>query len=152
MLKLGLKDVSFRITTEPEFESPESAGDKEFARAVNKLKSTCRSIWNWCQVIVNVRPRCTKVFEGENSLGQCSYKNRQDFVQNSGYYEDMVKEAIIDLNRQIKKRTNELVETGAFKDNESIAKDLESLADGENDYLGVLMRKAAKALRFEYTE
>ena len=64
----------------------------------------------------------------------------------------MIKEAMDDLNRQIKKKVVELVETGAFRDNESIANDLESLADGEDDYLGVLMRKAAKALRFEYTD
>ena len=57
-----------------------------------------------------------------------------------------------DLNKLIKKKVTELVETGAFNDNESIAKDLESLADGESDYLGALMTRAAKALRFEYTD
>ncbi len=152
MLKLGLGDISFRITTEPELESPESAGDSEFAKSVHQLKKTCKSVWNWCQVIISVRPRTTKVYEGEQSLGQCSYKDRQDFIDNSGYYEDMIHGATDDLNRQIKKKVVELVETGAFKDNESIAADLLSLADGENDDLGVLMRKAAKALRFEYTD
>jgi hypothetical protein len=152
MLKLGLDDISSTITTESEFESPESAGDKDFADAVRTLRSTCRSVWNWCQVVVCVRPRNTKVYQGEQSLGQCSYKNKQDYIDNSGYYEDMIKEATDDLNRQIKKKIVELVETGAFNDNESIAKDLESLADGESDYLGVLLRKAAKALRFEYID
>ena len=152
MLKLGLGDISFRITPEPEFESPESAGDSEFAKSVNQLKKTCKSVWNWCQVVVSVRPRKTKVYEGEQSLGQCSYKDKQDFIDNSGYYEDMIKDATADLNQQIKRKITELVETGAFKDNESIAKDLESLADGESDYLGSLLKKAAKALRFEYTD
>ena len=51
--------------------------------------------WAWCTVAVTVRFR--DYLEHTEYLGGCSYASRQDFVDNSGYYEDMVetcKEAI----------------------------------------------------------
>ncbi len=50
--------------------------------------------WAWCTVKVG----CSyKGQEGTAYLGQCSYKDRKDFKDNSGYYEDMKQESFDDL-------------------------------------------------------
>jgi len=51
--------------------------------------------WAWCTVHISVE---WKGFFGHSYLGCCSYKSEKDFVENSGYYADMVQEALSDLN------------------------------------------------------
>jgi hypothetical protein len=41
-------------------------------------------------------------------LGGCSYKDEKDFVENSGYYDDMVEEARIDLELRLLELYNNL--------------------------------------------
>lgn len=53
--------------------------------------------WAWCDVEVKV------MFEGleaSDHLGACSYKSKQDFVTNSGYYDDMVDTCLDEINRK----------------------------------------------------
>jgi hypothetical protein len=54
-------------------------------------------VWAWASV-------CVKVtylgLEAEEYLGGCCYEGENDFIKNSGYYDDMVAAAIDDLNRQ----------------------------------------------------
>lgn len=56
--------------------------------------------WAWCMVVV--RAQWNK-FQGEATLGCCSYKSQEDFVQNSGYYEDLCMEAMNDLQESLEK-------------------------------------------------
>jgi hypothetical protein len=54
-------------------------------------------VWAWASV-------CVKVtylgLEAKEYIGGSCYEDENDFVKNSGYYDDMVAAAIDDLNRQ----------------------------------------------------
>ena len=54
-------------------------------------------VWAWCRIVVTVN---WKGFEGKDSLGCCSYKDLDDF-ESDGYYNDMVFEALDELNCNI---------------------------------------------------
>ena len=66
---------------------------KAFAEMVKKY-----GLWGWCQVEVKVQ---YKDLEASDYLGGCSYKGQRDFVKNSGYYDDMVSTAILEIAEQI---------------------------------------------------
>lgn len=55
--------------------------------------------WAWCAVELTAE---IDGFEGTAYLGCCSYKNKDDFINNSGYYEDMKEEAIQQIIAQLK--------------------------------------------------
>lgn len=61
-----------------------------FAKGIIETKRQCEGIWGWCDVVVTVT---TKLGVGRDVLGQCNYYSEQDFIENSGYFLDMVKEA-----------------------------------------------------------
>ena len=50
--------------------------------------------WAWCCVKVTAS---YKGQEGTDYLGHCSYSSQKDFIENSGYYEDMKNQAFADL-------------------------------------------------------
>jgi hypothetical protein len=54
--------------------------------------------WAWCRVRVVAR---RGDHEGDDHLGCCSYRSEQDFVNNSGYYEDMRREALSRLRETV---------------------------------------------------
>ena len=105
-----------------------------FGSAVREMRKENRR-WGWCQVTVMVKLLKGPVhLRGYAYLGECSYKSRQDFIDNSGYYEDMVKDAIADLQREYNAHCRDL------------ADHLNDLADGQDDDLGQLLTQAASAL------
>jgi len=55
-------------------------------------------VWAWALVSVK---GTYKGLEATDYLGQCSYKDEQDFVENSGYYEDMVASVLQTLQDQL---------------------------------------------------
>lgn len=56
-------------------------------------------LWAWCTVEV----RATfDGYSGSTYLGGCSYKNEKDFKK-GGYYEDMVREAITELEAELER-------------------------------------------------
>lgn len=71
--------------------SGDSAYDKE---AEDKILEALGSgnIWAWCtvEVVVTLGLMGDDFVSASDFLGCCSYKNEQDFIENSGYYEDMV--------------------------------------------------------------
>jgi hypothetical protein len=54
--------------------------------------------WAWAFVTVSAK---WDAFEASDSLGGCSYESERDFIENSGYYDDMVSACLADLNDQI---------------------------------------------------
>lgn len=56
--------------------------------------------WAWCCVKVSAK---LDGFEGHAYLGACSYPNAQAFLD-GGYYEDMVDEALNNLQEEIEAR------------------------------------------------
>jgi len=69
----------------------------QFSEIVNEMIEE-NGLWGWCDVEVKASWRD---FEGHAYLGACSYKDKEDFVSISGYYEDLVEEALEDLNEKI---------------------------------------------------
>ena len=53
--------------------------------------------WAWCSVCVKVTERNTGISRVDH-LGCCSYADREDFIKNSGYYDDMVSNCLDELN------------------------------------------------------
>jgi hypothetical protein len=53
--------------------------------------------WAWCTARVTVT---WNGLEGVDYLSCCSYRNERDF-RNDGYYDDMIHEALADLNRKV---------------------------------------------------
>lgn len=62
-------------------------------------------VWAWAFVIVRAS---WHNYSGQDSLGGCSYKNEEDFVNSDGYYEQMVTTAINDLNNNLAKMYEEI--------------------------------------------
>ena len=77
------------------------SGDDAFDRKVeDEIISRINNgdVWAWASVEVKVT---WETFEASDYSGCCMYDDENDFIQNSGYYDDMVEFALDDLNRQI---------------------------------------------------
>lgn len=91
------KQIKITVHCEKEKYSPESAEKKQgyvagFAETVRTMCSRYNSPWGWCTACVTVT-----LPDGRSDvacLGECSYQSDIDFIQNSGYFVDMVNEAI----------------------------------------------------------
>jgi len=98
--------VSIQVSPEDEQEGPEGsfasgddAADREDCAIVRRMLNR-GNFWAWFCAKVTVS------FDGLTSdqyLGACSYSDEADF-RSCGYFNDMVSEAIDDLNTQIEKR------------------------------------------------
>ena len=99
-----INQVEFELTAEPEyieirgsFDSGDADLDEETAQ---KIESQLEyNEWAWCCVKVDCN---YKGLTGTDYLGGCNYDSKEDFIKNSGYYEDMKETAYNDLIQQIK--------------------------------------------------
>jgi len=113
--KLSAEEVVFSIRVEDEmFETPDkhflSGKDdpdeeitKEMVAGIKK-RAYRGDPWAWCTVIIEAKwisESGVEIYTGSTCLGCCSYDNEKDFKENSGYHEDMLGEALIDLNQRI---------------------------------------------------
>jgi hypothetical protein len=62
-------------------------------------------VWAWAAVTVSVT---WNGFEGRSSLGCCSYADEDDFRQPDGYFDNMVEEALAELNQILDDTYNKL--------------------------------------------
>lgn len=104
MPKLTIDDIEIELSCFPEYEpiignamaSGDDAYDESVENAIAEDLSNGNE-WAWCAV----RVTCT-AFDGAikatDYLGCCSYKSRKDFIENSGYYDDMVYTCLDQLN------------------------------------------------------
>lgn len=114
--KLSAEEVVFSIRVEDEvYENPakhfvpEAGNEDDEIRTKEMVDSILKRVhhgdpWAWFTAIVEAKwitESGVEVFIGSTSLGCCSYENEKDFKENSGYYEDMCKEALNDLNQRI---------------------------------------------------
>ena len=85
-------DVVIKVFAYPEQDMPD--GDPDFVAAVNEMYMSAEGDWGWCRVAVEASfgGMC-----GVAHLGQCSYLNLDDFKA-GGYYEQLVEEAVGELN------------------------------------------------------
>jgi hypothetical protein len=109
MKPLTRNEVTFEITVEPEYESPEGFfsydTEEENDEAVAWIRDQLDSGNDlaWCSVLVTARPndpRLLAVFEGFSSLGAVSCSNRADFDRLVAYY-GLEDEALSHLNEKL---------------------------------------------------
>lgn len=137
------KDLTITCTAEEEFDSIEHAAKDCAPGFAEQVRETLKESpdWGWCSVKVSVSASIgEREITGSAYLGHCSYYSREDFVEDSGYFDQMVAEAKGDLAKQL---------VWYYAD---LAGQLESLADGEDDDLGQLLMLAATALRANIVE
>jgi len=88
------------ITAKPEDRTPEQSEKDSvegFADGVRDMQNKAEGNWGWCQVEVKVATQGGFIAVGTSHLGECSYENELDFILNSGYFKDMISEAVLDL-------------------------------------------------------
>jgi hypothetical protein len=68
-----------------------------YAEAVREVMKTAEGRWGWCCVKITVLGGKR---EGTNYLGNCSYRSAQDFIKNSGYFQQMVNDAVLEATAQ----------------------------------------------------
>lgn len=70
------------------------------------------NVWAWASVEVQVTLESGQT--GRAYLGCCSYANERDFIESSGYFDDLVREALedafdqVDLDRGIDRHSDRL--------------------------------------------
>lgn len=101
---LTKEDVTFDVVAEKEDISPAAsmrgAGKEEidnFVAAVKEVRKKSRT-WGWCCVRVTAK---YKSLTGDAYLGGCSYESKDDFINNSGYLQQLCTEALHNLNEEI---------------------------------------------------
>ena len=97
-------EVTVELIAEPQDESPEACLDEEAAEwARDQLRRGNQ--WGWCTAVVRAKWRD---FAGEATLGGCAYRSEEDFVADSGYFDDMLVEAKNDLQRRLEETARAL--------------------------------------------
>jgi len=105
-----LSEVEFCIDVEPETSSFEDSfgADPEVCESIRESLDRGNE-WAWCTVGVVAK---WGGFTGTAYLGECSYLNEGDFIENSGYFKGMKKAAVADLKEQIKAAGWTIVDEG----------------------------------------
>ena len=102
---LTREEVTVRLEAEREFVPVEgnacASGDDAFDREVehNILTRVHQGeVWAWAAVTVTVS---WGQFSAPDHLGCCSYADEEDFRQPDGYFDDMVDQALEELNQLV---------------------------------------------------
>lgn len=102
--ELTLDEVEVELTIDTDEHGPEGCfatdepdKDEELVREIRERVAS-GDVWAWCTVTVEAR---WNGFVGTDVLGGCSYKDEADFKEEGGYYQQMVAEALDELNRSI---------------------------------------------------
>ena len=111
---LTREEVTIRLKADPEFIPVEgnasASSDDSFDREVEQ-SILCRveqgEVWAWAMVAVTVS---WGPFSALDHLGCCSYADEDDFRQPGGYFDDMVDEALEELNKNLLDAYRELRE------------------------------------------
>jgi len=108
------EEATIRVLAEPDPVPVEgnacASGDDDFDREVEH-NILCRlyqgDVWAWAAVTIVV---AWGSFEDRTYLGCCSYADENDFKQPGGYFDDMVAEALDELNRTINEAYQQMKE------------------------------------------
>lgn len=97
------RDCTITLEAETEHDNPKDhfdSGDKDDdAKMVKEIWKDYESGNNWAWCCAKVTVTCGAL-KSEQYLGCCSFKNEEDFKE-SGYYEQMISEALDELNAQL---------------------------------------------------
>lgn len=75
------------------------ADNPELVKAFDNMVDA-HDLWGWCVVRVRVAYTSSNL-HADIFLGECSYEDEEDFTKTSGYYDQMVEEAVQNLNNDI---------------------------------------------------
>ena len=108
------EEATIRVLAEPDHIPVEgnacASGDDAFDREVEH-NILCRfqqgDVWAWAAVTVIVT---WGLFEARTHLGRCSYAGEEDFRQPGCYFDDMVAEALDELNRTFRETYQQMKE------------------------------------------
>jgi hypothetical protein len=102
---LTREEVAIRLKAEPEFIQVEgnasASGDDAFDQEVEHnilFRVEQGDVWAWAMVTVTVS---WEPFSASDHLGCCSYADEEDFRQPGGYFDDMIDEALEELNKTV---------------------------------------------------
>lgn len=100
MLTIKLKAVkSFETPEEAEKRAKFSPG---YAAGVRATMKTAEAPWGWCDVCLDATIEvASQKFLAQATLGCSSYHSEADFISNSGYFDDMLKDVVADLKEQL---------------------------------------------------
>ena len=94
MIDINKDGYTYRLSVEPEMDGPEGyfdSGIPEYDAAdVADIRERMEwSEWAWCVVRVECFRDDVPEVTAVDYLGACSYDDTQDFIANSGYFDDM---------------------------------------------------------------
>lgn len=104
----SFEDCAFKVECLPEdipirgnASAIDEETDNEIAKEIER-KLNGGNDWAWCCVrVVCYYDAGLDGIEGDDYLGACSYESEKDFVENSGYFEDMKQRAYDDFVKAI---------------------------------------------------
>lgn len=106
--QLTLADLEFNAMTNKEYITPEQsmkgcapAEVKNFCNAVKEMRKIADGAWGWCNVSVTGVLKGDIKFNDVEYLRCCSYKSKADFIAPGGYYEDMCKTILFNVQKQL---------------------------------------------------
>jgi hypothetical protein len=88
-------DVEFTLEAVQDYTRPGDELDESLVEEINRRLNE-GDPWAWASVTVTAHwtnPVTGAEHQGQDFLGGCCYKSAEDFVANSGYYDDMREEA-----------------------------------------------------------
>ncbi len=107
-------EAAIRILAETEHIPVEgnacASGDDDYDREVERDildRLDQGDVWAWAAITVIV---VWGPFEARAYLGCCSYANEDDFRQPDGYFDDLVAEALEELNRTVRETYQQMKE------------------------------------------
>lgn len=112
--EITLEDVKFTINARQCDEPPEFAlkhmkedDEQNYKHTVQNIRQSLDygNEWAWCDVTITGR---FGPLEADATLCQCSYDNMTDFIDNSGYFNDLRNEVIAALNCQVRSLVGQL--------------------------------------------
>lgn len=103
---LTSEDVKYEIVMEPEIEGFRGEFSDEECQDWIQKQLEAGNQWAWCSVTVRVSWGGFSVVAGP--LGACSYESEEGFKE-GGYYEDMKKDALGDLNSNLEQMLHDLM-------------------------------------------
>lgn len=92
--------IQIKLIAHPEDEAVEDAfqecRESTLVREIIEAKES--NLWKWC--IIELRATYGP-FSGSSYLGGCSYESGEDFKAANDYYDDMVQDAVMELQKEI---------------------------------------------------
>lgn len=105
MRKLTLEDVEVVLIPHPEEESPEdlihvsTQADRNFIARIRRKAQW--NPWAWACIETRVRLKEFPELHASSYLGGCNYNSEKEFRTASGYFNDLVKEALAELQQKL---------------------------------------------------